>query len=116
MRVTEEGRLKEACKKLFEANGFYYRSVTVGYVPGRTNPSKGIPDAIICKRSGEGSFVAWIEFKTPKGKLSEEQETFIFEWTAHGGNVFVVRSLDDALKIIQKSRAKEVQNPLKECK
>lgn len=107
----EEGELKDACKKLFEANGFYYRSLSIGVIPGRKNQSKGMPDAIVCKNG----FVAWLEMKSKNGKLSEEQETFIFQWTAHGGNVFVVRSLDDALKIIQKSRVKEVQNPPMEC-
>ena len=100
MRVTEEGRLKEDCKMLFEANGFYYRSVTVGYVPGRTNPSAGIPDAIVMRNG----VVVWVEFKTPKGKLSKEQETFIFEWTAHGGLVFVVRSIEECQDVIRKIR------------
>jgi hypothetical protein len=98
LRITEEGRLKDACKKLFEANGFYYRSVTVGYVPGRTNPSAGIPDCVVMK----AGVVAWVEYKTPKGKLSKEQETFIFEWTAHGGLVFVVRSLEECQEVIRK--------------
>lgn len=102
MRVTEEGRLKDACKKLFEANGFYYRSVTVGYVPGRTNPSAGIPDCVCLKLGRTQSPVFWVEFKTPKGRLSKEQETFIFEWTSRGGLVFVVRSIEECAEVIRK--------------
>jgi len=98
----EEGELKDACKKLFEANGFYYRSLSIGVIPGRKNPSKGMSDAVVCKNG----YVAWLEMKSLKGKLSEEQETFIFQWTAHGGNAFVIRSLDDALKVIKKANGK----------
>lgn len=98
MRPTEEGRIKDDCKKLLESCGFYYRSLTIGVIPGRKNPSAGLPDAVILK----GGVCAWIEFKTSKGKLRPEQETFIFEWTAHGGLVFVVRSLEDCQEVIRK--------------
>lgn len=116
MAKTPEGQIKEDCKKLFEANGFYYRSLAIGVIPGRSNPSKGMPDAIILKNG----YAAWVEYKGDKGKLRPEQETFIFEWTAHGGNVFVVRSLEDAQKIVSevnlRSRLKAHQCPLGEGK
>lgn len=98
MAKTEEGQLKEDCKKIFEANGFYYRAIVIGAVPGRKNPSAGIPDAVVIRNS----VTAFVEFKAPKGKLREEQETFIFQWTAHGGLVFVVRSIEDCQEVIRK--------------
>lgn len=113
LRVTEEGRLKADCKELFEANGFYYRSVIIVGIPGRTSPSKGLPDAIVCR----GGVTAWIEFKTPKGTISEEQMTFIQQWTAHGGLVFVVRTFKECqdvvrkLKLIPQSRREAPGNP-----
>lgn len=108
---TEEGELKDACKKIFEAHGFYYRSLCISGIPGRTNPSKGMSDAVICKQG----YVAWIEYKSAKGKLSEEQEEFIFEWISHGGNSFVVRTINEALEIIQKSRQVKRLDPPQEC-
>lgn len=98
MRVTEEGQLKDACKKLFEANGFYYRSIVIAGYRGMKNPSAGVPDCVVMRNG----VVVWVEFKTPKGKLSKEQETFIFEWTAHGGLVFVVRSIEECQDVIRK--------------
>jgi|JI10StandDraft_1071094.scaffolds.fasta_scaffold02886_25 hypothetical protein len=102
MAKTEEGQIKEDCKKIFEANGFYYRSLAIGIIPGRSNPSKGMLDCIVIKRGRTYSPVVWIEYKTPKGKLSKEQEHFIFEWTGKGGLVFVVRSIEDCLEVIRK--------------
>lgn len=98
MDKTPEWQIKEDCKKIFEANGFYYRSLAIGVIPGRSNPSKGMPDAIVIRNG----VAAWVEYKSAKGKLRPEQEAFIFEWTSHGGLVFVVRSIQDCLEVIAK--------------
>lgn len=97
MRKTPEGQIKEDIKKLLEASGFYVRSMCIGIIPGRKNPSKGIPDYICIKRGR----VIFFEVKTEKGRIREEQETFILEWTQKGGEAYVVRSLEDVLKILK---------------
>lgn len=97
MRKTPEGQIKEDIKKLLEASGFYVRAIVVGQVPGRKNPSKGIPDYVCIKRGR----VIFFEVKAPKGKVSEEQETFIMNWTQKGGEAYVVRSADDVLKVMK---------------
>lgn len=73
---------------------------------------KGMSDAIGIKNGT----VCFFELKAPKGNLTKEQEEFIFEWTAHGGNAFVIRSLEDAQKVVERvnllSRLKENSCPL----
>lgn len=97
MHKTPEGRLKEDVKKLLEASGFYVRSIVIGQVPGMRNPSRGIPDLVCIKRSR----TLWLELKSEKGKLRPEQEQFILEWTQKGGEAYVVRSLEDVMKILK---------------
>jgi Holliday junction resolvase len=55
----------------------------------------GCPDALVAKH-GENFLV---EFKSKSGKLNELQEEFIGKWNA---NVFVVRSIEDIIKLDKK--------------
>jgi len=109
---TPEGKLKELVYDYLRKNGWYVRVIAVGVIPGMSNPMKGMPDAIGIKNGT----VVFFELKSPKGKLSPDQERFIFEWTSHGGNAFVVRSLEDAQRIVgeanRRSRLKGHQCPL----
>jgi hypothetical protein len=52
-----------------------------------------------------GRFFA-IEVKTPRGRLSSEQKCWIEFVLAHGGYACVARSVDDALKELEKACAK----------
>lgn len=55
---------------------------------------KGCPDLV----AANGSGMVWlIEVKGPKGKLRPEQEKWINEWR---GDVHIIRTVDDALKLI----------------
>lgn len=97
---TPEGALKEACVKLLRLSGFYVRIIAVGAIPGRTNPSKGMADCVAI-RNGR---VLMIEFKSPKGKLSVEQKEFLLDWAHHGGECFVIRSIEEVQRAIRQSR------------
>jgi len=55
--------------------------------------TKGVPDILGIYK---GQFLG-IEVKTPKGKLSPEQETFLENIRKHGGIGFVARSIDDVI-------------------
>ena len=55
----------------------------------------GIPDLCIMR---DGIF-AWIEIKTPKGKMSEAQIAFESDCLDANINHHIVRSFDDAIKI-----------------
>ncbi len=97
MRKTPEGQIKEDIKKFLEASGFYLRSIVIGQIPGRKNPSKGIPDYMCIKRGR----VIFFEVKTKTGVVSEDQEKFILNWTSKGGEAYVVRSVEDVQKVLK---------------
>lgn len=50
-----------------------------------------------------GVFIA-LEVKTPKGRVSKEQQTFIREATKSGGIAAVVRSKDDIKRVVEQWR------------
>ncbi len=52
---------------------------------------RGIPD-LVAIRCGE---TCWIEVKTPKGRLSVHQETWLQDLEDHGGWWMVARSVED---------------------
>lgn len=94
---TPEGLIKADIKKLLESCGFYVRAVVVGQIPGRRNPSKGLPDYICIKRGR----VIWLEVKTETGPIRPEQAEFIREWTFKGGEAYIVRSVDETIKVLK---------------
>jgi Holliday junction resolvase len=52
---------------------------------------KGVPDILVARRGR-----LWlVEVKGPKGKLTPDQEVFHAAWPVH-----VVRSVDDAIKLV----------------
>lgn len=54
---------------------------------------QGCPDLLAAK--GDRAWL--IEVKGPKGKLTEDQQRFILNWS---GTVHMVRSVDDALRLV----------------
>ena len=54
----------------------------------------GFPD-FVCGYHGN---IYLMEIKTEKGKLTKHEQEFFDNWT--GGHLYVVRTLDDALKIV----------------
>lgn len=54
----------------------------------------GVPDLIICQPNGR---IWFMEIKTPKGRVSDDQKAFIHDVEANGfAPVFVVRSIAEA--------------------
>lgn len=60
--------------------------------------AKGVPDLLI----GYQSVTVLAEIKTAKGKLTPDQEQFLQDW--RGNNVFVLRSVEDALDMLNQVR------------
>lgn len=58
---------------------------------------KGVSDLTAIKNG----VVLWIEVKTEKGKLSEDQNRFRDDMIHAGGNYFVARSIDDVVDILK---------------
>lgn len=58
---------------------------------------KGLSDLVYFGNDGK---VAFIETKTPKGKLSKEQKQFLAKMRCCGYIADVARSVDEALKLI----------------
>lgn len=52
--------------------------------------------------------VLWIEFKTATGKQRSEQIKFMNEVRAHGGEYIVIRSLDEIIDFLGKTKQKEI--------
>ena len=55
--------------------------------------------------------VWWIEIKTPKGRLSENQEKFRVDIEEHGGNWFLARSVEDVESLTQPMESRLLDMP-----
>ncbi len=100
--MTPEGVIKALIMDWLNAQpGCYVRTVQLGGIGGRYNSSKGIADII---GSWHGRALA-IEVKTPKGKLSTEQDEFMTCWSQRGmGIAIVARCLEDVTCILSVQR------------
>jgi Holliday junction resolvase len=96
-RLTPEGKIKEDIREYLERSGFYVRSLVIGAIPGRRNPSAGMPDYIAI-RSGR---TIWFEVKTEDGRIRKEQVEFITQWTAKGGEAYIVRNVFDVERAVK---------------
>lgn len=56
----------------------------------------GAPDLLVSYRNGPRRDLALLEVKTTKGKVNKRQRQF----EAEGWTVFIVRSVDDALRVV----------------
>lgn len=88
-RVTPETALKAAAKQYLALRGWLtYPLIQQGITP----PSlRGLPDRIAIKNGR----TVYLEFKSPKGRLSEYQEARRAEIEAAGATYLVVRSIED---------------------
>jgi len=84
-----ETAIRKAVRDYLKVKGWFVLTILQGI-----GAHRGISDLIAVKNG----VVAWIEIKTPTGRLSDYQEKFKFEMEAHGGIYVVMRSLDDAIE------------------
>jgi hypothetical protein len=99
VRMTAEGDIKRLIMDYLNAiPGCYARTINIGNIGGRTNSTKGVSDIV-------GSYKGWalaIEVKTPKGKLSSEQDAFLAGWKIRGGGISIVaRCLEDVITVLK---------------
>lgn len=87
---TEETALKLEIKKYLKLTGWFVFHIRQG-----KHCYKGISDWIGIK----DGVVVFIELKTPVGKESMAQMLFREDVTEHGGNYWVIRSLENAISL-----------------
>ena len=90
IKITEND-VKKQCKELLSIKGYYHFPILQGL-----GAKKGIPDIIAIKNNR----VLFLEIKRPGGRQSEHQQQFQLDIEGHGGEYYVVKSLDDLIKII----------------
>ncbi|MEO5360617.1 MAG: VRR-NUC domain-containing protein [Nitrospirota bacterium] len=92
--MTPEGKIKKEIVKNLENMGWFVMNI---YTGGRfSTGSRGSADLYVLK-NGRG---VWLEVKTPKNKQQPEQIVFESEIKLHGGEYYVVRSLDDVVNFL----------------
>ncbi|MEN6567163.1 MAG: VRR-NUC domain-containing protein [Veillonellales bacterium] len=86
MKPPKESEIQSAIREYLRWHGWFVVKIhqSLGSV-------KGIADLYALKNGRS----AWIEVKTPKGRLSEHQELFREDVVNHGGVYMVARSVDD---------------------
>lgn len=89
-KQTPETMLTHSIRNLLKTCGiFHYKN------HGGLGSAPGLPDITGCLSDGRGF---WIEVKTEKGRLSDNQVRFISNIQAAGGIAFVAKSIEDVIK------------------
>lgn len=92
MATTPEGRVKAACKKLFQQYGAkYVMPMGTGF------GTAGVSDFLVCLK---GRFIA-VETKAGYGKTTPLQEKFLREVEQAGGIGLVIR--EDTLDLLEQT-------------
>ena len=76
----------------------------------RPSTNKGMADIHATVMVGDIPVSVWLEVKTKKGRISENQRAFNDVITRAGGFYYVVRSIDDVELVIAEVRQKTIQN------
>ena len=98
-KITESD-IQAAIKEYLQWHGWF-----VVKIHQSLGSYKGIADLYALK---DGRHV-WIEVKTEKGRLSEYQEKFKRDVTAHGGRYIVARSVEDVEPLCVCARRKPLE-------
>jgi len=77
--------------KLLSLKGYFHFHILQGL-----GVYKGIPDIIAIKNNR----VLFLEIKRPSGKQSDYQKQFQADIEGQGGEYYIVKSLEDLIKII----------------
>lgn len=90
---VKESEIQRSIKQLLQTYKFFVVKIQQGALS-----EPGIPDlwCIGLNKSRE-TIQAWIEVKTPTGRLSPYQEDFRTEVDMRGGTYLVMRSVDDCM-------------------
>ena len=76
----------------------------------RPSTNKGMADIHATVMVGDIPVSVWLEVKTKKGRISENQRAFNDVITRAGGFYYVVRSIDDVELALAEVRQKTIQN------
>lgn len=88
-----ESRIKKAIREALKERGAFW-----SLVPEGTFAKPGDPDMIVCYK---GRFIG-MEGKTSSGRLSDVQKLRMEQIEAAGGIYAVVRSVEDAMAVLDK--------------
>lgn len=88
--LTSEWKLEQECVTMAERNGWLALKLNV-------SGWRGWPDRLFIKPSGRAQFV---EFKTPKGRLSPLQVQVHEQLAKRGTRVIVVSSVEEFAKVL----------------
>jgi len=91
IKITEND-IKRQVKNYLDVKGFFHFHILQGL-----GAFRGIPDMIAVKAGR----VIFLEIKKPGGKLSEHQQRFKETMGGAGGEYYVVRSLEEIMKILE---------------
>ena len=89
--MISENEIKRQVKDYLNIKGYFHFHILQGI-----GAFKGIPDIIAIKNGR----VLFLEIKRPGGKQSEHQRQFQIFIEGHGGEYYIVKNLDDLIKII----------------
>lgn len=96
----KESEIQKQCIDYLKAHGFFVWRNHVQRVKisggSANNPAKGSPDIFAIK---QGTFYA-IEVKTPIGKVSQIQRTWLQTAKDHGAVSMVVRSIEELIQFL----------------
>jgi len=90
VKITEND-VKKQVKGYLSLRGYFHFPILQGL-----GAYKGIPDIIAIKNNR----VLFLEIKKPGGRQSIHQKQFQKDIEEHGGEYYVVKSLDDLIRII----------------
>jgi len=76
----------------------------------RPSTNKGMADIHATVLVGDIPVSVWLEVKTAKGRVSENQKIFSDTVTAAGGFYYVVRSIDDVETALRDVTQRTIQN------
>lgn len=89
-RISEND-IKKQVKDYLSLKGYFHFYLLAGM-----GAYRGIPDIIAIKNNR----VLFLEIKRPGGKQSEYQKQFQLDIEGQGGEYYIVRCLEDIIKII----------------
>ena len=116
----KESRIKEAILNYLNLKGWLcipQRSVGIwkkkngSYIPLK---QKGVADIICIAPFRDFGLPVAIEVKTERGRLTENQKSFLERWQKIGGIAKLARDLDDIIELENQLGQKRASGPLKE--